>query len=289
MGVWGIMLRDEQRRVIGKSKLRGFIQSNRITVRQGDEFAGEMHALPFDTEIPPAPEDFDGSEPLSFALTSKEKDYLRVKMSHLARGDQRPSLLEKLVSALEENASSILNSKNCWDAAILELAGEDRVQLGVAERAAVMASVGRGVYAALVERLRNEDRNETKDFHQTELDAAIGKYRAKALELDLEELQKEIPTLPVELLKVLKKTQEWLRQPNRNLSDLEPAYREAESKRKQLRARLSRTQNGRSRRDDWETDTVGSETDPKAQTEPLHYRWYIVRAILADLHGESHG
>ena len=288
MGVWGLLLRNEDRRFIGKAQLRGLIQANRRTARNGDEFAIEMQALPFDTEIPPAPSDFDSFEPLSFALTPKEKQYLHAKLSHLIRNGTKASLLEKLVSELRTNAVDILCSENCWDSRILRLAGDDRAQLEIAERAAALAAIGRGVYAALVEQLRNEDHKEDREFHQAELDLAVAKYKTKAIELDLEELKTEIPALPIEMLNVLKGTQAWLHEHKRNPANLYKVYETAESKRKTVRARLPRTQNGRSRRDDWDAE-IGSVEEQRAQTGPLHYRWYIVRNLLSDLHGELRG
>jgi hypothetical protein len=288
MGAWGLLLRNEDRRFIGKTQLRGLIQANRRTARNGDEFAIEMQALPFDTDIPPAPSDFDGSEPLSFALTPKEKQYLHVKLSHLARNGAKASLFEKLVSELRTNAIDIVSSESCWDSRILRLADNDRAELKIAERAAALVAISRGVYAALVEQLRNEDHKEDKGFHQAELDLAVAKYWTKAIELDLEDLKTEIPTLPIELLEVLKNTQAWLNKHKRNPADLYKVYEAAESGRKKLRARLPRTRNGRSRRDDWEAE-IGSVEEQRTQTEPLHYRWYIVRNLLSDLHGELGG
>jgi hypothetical protein len=247
-----------------------------------------MQALPFDTEIPPVPCDFDSFEPLSFALTPKEKQYLHAKLSHLVCNGAKTSLFEKLVSELRANAIDIVSSENCWDSRILRLAGDDRAQLKIAERAAALVAIGRGIYAALVEQLRNEDHKEDKEFHQAELVLAVAKYWTKAIELDLEELKTEIPTLPIEMLDVLKNTQAWLNKHKRNPADLYKVYEVAESERKKFRARLPRTQNGRSRRDDWDAE-IGSAEEQRAQTGPLHYRWYIVRNLLSDLHGELHG
>ena len=288
MGVWGLLLRNEDRRFIGKTQLRGLIQANRRTARNGDEFAIEMQALPFDTEIPPAPSDFDSSEPLSFTLTPKEKQYLHAKLSHLLRNGAKASLFEKLVSELRTNAIDIVNSENCWDSGISRLAGDDREQLKIAERVAALVAIGRGIYAALVEQLRNEDHKKAKEFHQGELDLAVAKYYTKAIELDLEELKTEIPTLRIEMLDVLKHTQAWLNKHKRNPADLYEVYEAAESERKKLRARLPRTHNGRSRRDDWDAE-IGSMEEQRAQTGPLHYRWYVVRNLLSDLHGELRG
>jgi hypothetical protein len=234
------------------------------------------------------PSDFDSFEPLSFALTSKEKQYLHAKLSHLMRNGAKASLLEKLVSELRTNAIDIVSSENCWDSSILRLAGDDRAQLEIAERAAALVAIGRGVYAALVEQLRNEDHMKDMEFHQAELDLAVAKYRTKAIELDLEELKTEIPALRIEMLNVLKSTQAWLNEHKRNPADLYKVYEAAESERKTVRARLPRTHNGRSRRDDWDAE-IGSVEEQRAQTGPLHYRWYIVRNLLSDLHGELRG
>jgi hypothetical protein len=137
--------------------------------------------------------------------------------------------------------------------------------------------------------LRNEDRNEDKQFHKAALARAVAEYGPKALELDLAELEIEIPTLPVEIRRVLQQTQEWLEAGGRQVEGLQEVYEVAESKRKKLRARLPRTQNGRSRRDDWDSEIIESPEEQKEQTGPLHYRWYIVRNLLNDLHGGVNG
>jgi hypothetical protein len=150
MSVWGLLLRGEDRRVMGKTRLRGLIQTNRRARQSGDEFSNELEALPFDTEIPAAPEEFVGAGALNFSLTAAEKTYLVSKLSRLTVGRNKITLLEKLIPALQKNAAAILRSTNCWDPTILKLATDDRASLKMAERAAAIVAIGRGVYAALV-------------------------------------------------------------------------------------------------------------------------------------------
>ena len=290
MGVWGLLLGNENRRFIGKTQLRGLIQANRRTARNGDEFAIEMQALPFDTEIPPAPSDFDSLESLSFALTPKEKQYLHAKLSHLVRNGAKGIAFRKARFRTSDECQ-----RHCELGELLgfkefsRLAGDDRAQLKIAERAAALVAIGRGVYAALVEQLRNEDHKEDKEFHQTELDLAVAKYwDKKDIELDLEELKAEIPTLPIEMLDVLKNTQAWLNKHKRNPGGPLQSLRGARIRTKEASCSLAKDAQWSQppRRLGCRNRVGGRE---RAQTGPLHYRWHIVRNLLGDLDGVLRG
>jgi len=90
----------------------------------------------------------------------------------------------------------------------------------------------------------------------------------------------DAPSVPREILEVLRVTQQWLRGRRGDLSVMYETYERAESRRKGRRARLSKTLMGRERRAEWIP-----EDHPAA--EPLHYRWRNVRQLLMDLQGAS--
>jgi len=233
---------------------------------------------------------FDGSGPLSFSLTEPERRYLREKLQQLTRGSNEISLLGKVVQALRTDAAEVLSAQNCWNPQILKLAGGDRDALKMAKRAAAMAAIGRGVYAALVERLREKDRKETLTFHQMALEQGVADFREVALELDIDKLTAGIQHLSPEIVLVLRQTKDWLKKDRRDLWELYGEYEAAERTRKKLRSRLSLTANGRRRRDDWTIEkNIGPNGEEKAETDPLHYRWYIVTRLLSDLQGERNG
>jgi hypothetical protein len=139
-----------------------------------------------------------------------------------------------------------------------------------------LAAVGRAVYAALVERLREEeDGQPTTDIHRAYLPVVLEKYGAEASRLRLQELIEDVGALPSAVMDVLDRTVEWLREGGNDVRALRDVYERAECSRKQHRARLSRV-TGAGRRLDWHNGE-------HALAEPLHYRWRVVTGLLGDL------
>jgi hypothetical protein len=201
-------------------------------------------------------------------------------------------LLARLVRRIEQSKKlpAYLQADNCWDATVLELAGQERDCLVRAGNAAAMAAIGRGVYAALVERLRErEPGSEVGDLHRKALLEAVDLYREPALELDVTKLADEAHGIPEKTLRVLRVTQQWLERPGADFMELQDVYAKAEWARKHERSRLSMTPNGRKRRLDWRSENVGLNGQERTQAEPLHFRWGVIQRLLGDLHGESDG
>jgi hypothetical protein len=158
---------------------------------------------------------------------------------------------------------------------------QDGGALERARRAASLAAIGRGVYAANVEAMRDRDGLATSARHRTNLGAVIDEHRTRALELDISCLAEDAPGLPPFFIAVLKQTQEWSADP-RDPMKLLQVYAAAEVRRKGSRARLASTPIGRQRRAEW--DNQGH-----TLAEPLHYRWRVVQRMLLDLNGNGRG
>jgi hypothetical protein len=241
--------------------------------------------VPFDeahivfANLPTPPEAWSTpSDPITFQLRECEKAFLRRQLLTTRRADGEPSLLARLATDPEKVSATFP-----WNKQVLAVADQqDRVALERARRAASLAAVGRGVYAYLVEEMRDRrDGLNTSSCHRNNLQSVIDEHRQRALELDMSCLGKDAPGLPGFFTAVLKETQRWL-EDARDPMVLLPFYSAAERKRKGNRARLAPTPIGRQRRAEWE-----NEGHPLAQ--PLHYRWGIVKRMLTDLDSNGRG
>lgn len=227
--------------------------------------------------VPPAPDEwYLANEDLSFALRSNEQQFLRACFLTVSRPDTEstPSLLARLV---EENVS-LGDRDPLWCRKISIVAdGDDRNALSRARQAAALAAIGRGVYAAIVEEMRERhDGVTTEDVHRQNLLAVCEEHAADALSLNIDDIVLDAPNMPGGILEVLRGTQQWLARDRRSFMTLHDIYERAESRRKGRRARLTKTVAGREKRAEW---------TPKdsAEAEPLHYRWRQVRQLLIDL------
>jgi hypothetical protein len=148
-----------------------------------------------------------------------------------------------------------------------------------ARRAASLAAIGRAVYAALVETVREEhDGLSTSDKHRSNLPEVLNEHRQDAMDLEIRYVREDAPGLPGLFVQVLEQTQQWLSRSGGPKSLL-TLYASMEQKRKGNRARLASTPIGKQRRAEWD-----NEKHPLG--EPLHYRWSNVRRMLLDL--ENH-
>ena len=225
--------------------------------------------------VPDPPKEWDDpSAPLDFSLQDEEARFLRGRLLGVNRqdGDGAPSLLARLVNVPLRDSSSL------WDATVLRGAEpEDRDALQRAHQVAALSAVGRGVYAALVEEMRENDGLPTEKHHRGYLKTVVAKYREGALALDVAAVRNDAPgKINEAILTVLRETQAWLHQPRAAAMDLHEIYEAAERRRKGRRARLVYSIAGREKRQEWLTGE-----HPEA--EPLHYRWRQVRRLLLDL------
>lgn len=232
--------------------------------------------------VPAPPDEWNEPEAeIDFRLRAEEARFLRARLLAVPRpgSDGMPSLLARLAEV------PISASTDLWAAKVTRAAApEDRPALERARQAAALAAVGRGVYAALVEDLRDrDDRLPTENLHRSALKGVAAEFRRDALALDVDALHGDAvsgggfgETIPT----VLRETQVWLRDPRAPVTELHRVYEAAERLRKGRRARLSTSLAGREKRAEW----VPSE-HPEAR--PLHYRWGNVRRLLLDLQGHS--
>lgn len=212
-------------------------------------------------------------QPMDFVLNPEERSFLRKHLLGVRRSDRKsPALLANLVeNRVGEEAT------DPWVTSIAKVADtEDRSALITARRAAAIACIGRGVYAALVEILREKDGKSEYDKHRNHLHDMIDSYGNEARRIDFKSLRKLLPSLPKSLTDLMSETREWLESGNKDPRPLLDIYTETEEDRKKLRARLPDTLAGLQRRAEW---------DPLDHplAVPLQYRWPVVRQMLIDL------
>jgi hypothetical protein len=225
---------------------------------------------------PPIPDGWENPEgPLSFQLLPGERVFLREKISEVRRSDGQLSLLARLIEG-----KAVFAPERGWrlPAGLDQYADDgDRAALAVARDAARLAALGRMVYGALVESLREAEGVSTERTFRDRLVEGFASYGAAAKRCDLDEVERLVPKMPVAVRAVLRRTQEFVAANDpAAFGALLACYRDAEIDRKtSRRARLGDSGHARDRRFEWE---------PKRhKTVPLHYRWGIVHGMLQDL------
>lgn len=226
--------------------------------------------------LPAPPESWDKvSEPVDFRLLPKERSFLASTLLSISRPDSTES---SLLSRLVEHQVKLTSNTQLWSPPVKQAAdAADRAAIDRARQAAALSAIGRAVYAALVEDMRDKkDCVETDVVHRGLLDGVIEEYGGQALKLDVEKVREDATKIDGKILDVLQKTQAWVRKGAKDVNDLYTVYAEAEYKRKNKRARLSSTLLGREKRFEWLP-----EEHPEAR--PLHYRWGNVVRFMIDL------
>jgi hypothetical protein len=212
-------------------------------------------------------------------MPRQEREFLRDKLSLLTRpGDNAPSLLARLVEAGASFQGTSLRLPKELDA---HADAADKQALEVARDAAALAAIGRAVYGALVEQLLARDGGLDDRTFRDQLHTHFEQYGEEAGQCDLDVAEKLLPELPAHVKTVLRETQAYVRgQKPEKFSSLHVCYQTAEVRRKSSRrARLLDTERAAQRRAEWEPQ--------RHNTKPLHYRWRIVRDMLADLSSEA--
>jgi len=234
---------------------------------------------PFFCSIPePPPAWTDTTQRLDFQLEEPERIFLRNCFLSVTRPGSEKDL--SLLARLVEQRVTMTDQLGLWASKVRGAADQlDRDALLRARQAAALSAVGRGIYAALVEEMREKhDGIPTESVHRANLDAVVEEFITDASALNVDDVLIDAPSVPAGILDVLRITQSWLGGRTRSLSSLYEPFERAEARRKGRRARLSKTLSGRERRAEW----VPSE-HPVAS--PLHYRWKNVRQLLVDLQG----
>jgi hypothetical protein len=227
------------------------------------------------TNIVSHPPDWDSDGKLTLDLRAPEKKFLAGKLRSV-RSPLDPSKLSLLAKLVGMQLGA---AENCWDKMILAVAGHDERKLKRAGQAAALSAIGRAIYAAQVETMKEvQDHRPQPDLHRAALKEAIAVWGRQASQLDMDLFLEDMGNLPISVETVLKKSWEWVRKSNSDPMVLKEVYARAEISRKGDRARLSDNQFGVDRRMEWQ-----AENHPRA--EPLHYRWGNVKRLLRDLEG----
>jgi hypothetical protein len=250
--------------------------SNRLEI-DGERIA-DWETSPFVSSLPKPPNKFlQDATDMNFTLLKREQDFLRDKLMAVKREDGKQSLL----GVLAEKQINVIGADIAWHTTIQQAAAdEDKAYLKLAQQASSLAGIGRAVYAALVEKAKNQDDGARNHEYWEHLCAMCEEHDQAALALDLQKLQAALPTLPSSLLKVLDDTKKWFGGQRKNLNGLEEIYRSTEVQRKGRKARLGPSEGAKRRRAEWNTPQM-----PYPKAEPLHYRWFRVRQLLNDLNG----
>lgn len=274
LGAWGF-LRETDGRLPSRAQIYAVLQSKHRKAKDDDGQALLRAELPF-IVLPPRPDDWSAAGPTEFGLLPREAEFLHRQFADLCPRDApgQKSLFAKLSAAPHIQADA------CWSPGIVEIAGDDGARLRRARHAAFLAAVGRAVYAALVETLKEEvDRQTISRKHRDNLPTVLDDHASMAGRLDLGKLIEDTSTItatiPPVMYAILEATLAWIVAGAKDPMTLRDVYERAECDRKQHRARLSRVF-GASRRMEWSNDL-----HPGA--EPLHYRWRQVSGLLNDL------
>jgi hypothetical protein len=222
---------------------------------------------------------FELEAPLDFRLPADERDYLIGKLSILPRpAETQLSLLARLV----DGGIAFAGDSRPWDREVRAVADSaDRDALVLARDAADLATVGRTVYGALVEDLREKDAVSKEKTYRSLLAAKLDEHGERAAQCDIGAISQLIPSVPGYVLEVLRQTRQFVRNAKpQAYCDLLDCYRISEVRRKgSQRARLEQTPRSRQRRFEWVPD--------RHNVDPLHYRWRVVESILRDLNGKT--
>lgn len=273
LGTWGLLRPRADGRKPSRAQALAMLRSAGRVAEDDDGVPLAAPELPFVT-LPPRPPGWDGDGDLDFTLKPKEADFLHRCLTAVpSPAASRPSLLARLAANPPPDAD------RCWDKAVLTVAADDRQALQRAGQAAALAAIGRGVYAALVETLCEEqDRRAMPRTHRNHLPEVVAEHARHAERLDLGALAADIGPLPPPVADVLRQTLAWIAGGARDPAPLRGAYATAERSRKGLRARLTDDLSGRERRREWNSEF-------HTLAGPLHFRWDRVHRLLSDLHG----
>ena len=273
---WGILVRNpdgtspRRREVLRHLARKG--RGRRLSEDDPDPAAGGP--APF-VQLPPAPAGLGKSSVgLGLDLTSEERRFLRRQLVGVLRQDGKQSLLACLAEAQAGGGAAAP-----WTASVLSVAdASDREVLRVAQQAASLAAIGRGVYAALVEHAWNSDRNGASHVQADALAQVCHEHGHLGRQLEIEELLKLFPELSPDLVDLLRLTQAWLREGVSSPKQLRERYTAAELSRKDARSKLSTKYSGQLRRDEWVPEK-------HPLPSPLGYRWHNVSRLLRDVAG----
>lgn len=272
---WGLIVtRPDGRPWSRPDMARLLAAGSKRTMHDDDGKPFETVAWPI-TGLTELPAGWDGDGKLTLELSAGEQQFLARKLRAVrSPGDpSEPSLLAKLVGR------PLNDFAHCWGDEILGLAGKDANRLKRAGQAAALSAIGRAVYAALVESLKDtRDKRPQQKLHRANLGDVVDEWGSHAAALDFALFLEDVGHLPAAVEAVLRETLAWIHSKSKNPASLLDVYGRAEYSRKNDRARLANNQFGVDRRMEWQGEKHGF-------AEPLHYRWGNVKRLLRDLEG----
>lgn len=257
---------------------RAIARAHGTSMKDDDQAPLDEAHLPF-AKLPEPPKNWDQkSTRLSFELTGEERKFLRSVLCAVNKAGHEKA--QSLLARLADQETRLNEVDDPWAPAVLYAAdNEDREALERARKAASLAAVGRAVYAAMVETLREKDGLATPDIHRKNLSVVIAKHKKRSLAVSPDEIEQDAQGLQgSRVINVMSELQQWLRN-GKSFMTLHEVMEAAEFDRKKSRARLRRSIPARRRRAEWEASK-------HALATPLHYRWSNVRQLLIDLRSD---
>lgn len=274
---WGIVREQEGMGRLSRAQVERMVADKPSTALKDDE--GQVLGgteWPFLCPEPPEEWKREGEGTLSFRLSKPERRFLAKRLRSLDSPDNPGvrSIFSLLVG------QDVSKSRNAWSPQIRELAGEERPALERSGRAAALAAIGRGIYAAQVETLGAEtDLLVTTSTQRAALPDLLKRWSPHAAKLDWEDFCDDMgPKFSPVVSEALRETLAWVRDGRSDPMLLIDRYRDAEIQRKGRRARLALSQFGADQRTEWDNDAHPTGA-------PLHYRWDRVQLLLSDLVG----
>lgn len=170
---WGLIGKGRNGRPVSRTEMARLLASASKPTLQDDD-GKPLETIPWPiTGLIKAPAGWDGDGKLTLDLSPGEREFLAGKLRTI-RSPADPgelSLLSKLVGhSLEE-------AEHCWGDEILGLAGRDAARLKRAGQVAALSAIGRAVYSALVETVKEvQDKRPQDNLHRRDLRYIIDEW-----------------------------------------------------------------------------------------------------------------
>lgn len=272
---WGLIgVRPDGRQWSRPDMARLLAAGNKRVLQDDDGKPLESIEWPI-ADLIDAPKDWNGNGKMTLELSRDEQAFMARKLRAVRSpiDPSEPSLLAKLVGR------PLRDIEHCWNDEVLSFAGKEAARLRRAGQAAALSAIGRAIYAALVESVKEErDKRPQENLHRKDLGVALDDWGTQAAALELDLFLEDMGHLPAPVETVLRETLAWVCSGKKDPLPLLAIYERAEHSRKGDRARLANNQFGVDRRMEWQGEKHG-------HAEPLHYRWGNVKRLLRDLEG----
>ena len=170
LSTWGLIARKPNGRSWSRADVAALAARTRGVLKDDDQRPLEADLWPVE-RVPDPPSGWASDGPLGFDLLPREKTHMAGLLRAIrCPGGENASLLATLVGR------NLDGCRYCWDTPVLKVAGSHRSALERAGHAAALAAVGRGVYAALVEELKERDGRAVGRLHRDALGVALQEH-----------------------------------------------------------------------------------------------------------------